>query len=188
MLGKGEEHLRTDDMCSLQGHRPRSFRVRIPDLKRRKLAQREQVICLRLHGPTWFQSSLFSITLPLLWILTSLQVSFYPKSTLHPLIFVPLVGSSVITTIVTGHHHQRPQSMLLPFPPVCLQPPLFISRVNKRPSVSKEPDETNNITWPKLRHFYQRRLKHGSFNWPKIWQHILWVSLCTIRIVGNQWN
>lgn len=143
-------------MCSLQGHRQRSICPGISGLWRRKLAQRAGHL-LRPHGPEGFQSNLSSITLPLFRMLASLYINLYPQTTLHPLILVPLVGSPGITAIVTAHqHHGDLSGCAAVAPPVSLQPPLFISIANKRPPVSKKPDETNNITWPELRHFTRK--------------------------------
>lgn len=167
-----------------QGQRQRNFPFQC--LKRRKLAQREQVICLRTHESKWFQSTLHRITVPLLRILASLQVRFYPKTAPHLLILLPSVGPAVFRY----HSHSGFSGWRC-----CIVSPsvfvtlLFISTVKKGPLVSKKPDETNNITWPKWRHFfYHRRMKYSSFNWPETWQHVLWISLCTIWIVGSQWN
>lgn len=132
-----------------QGQRQRNFPFQC--LKRRKLAQREQVICLRTHESKWFQSTLHRIIVPLLRILASLQVRFYPKTAPHLLILLPSVGPAVFR--YQSHSGFSGWRCCIVSPSVFVTL-LFISTVKKGPLVSKKPDETNNITWPKWRHFF----------------------------------
>lgn len=134
----------------LQGQRQRNFPFKC--LKRRKLAQREQVISLRTHEFKWFQSTLHRITVPLLRILASLQVRFYLKTVPLLLILLPSVGPAVIR-----YHSLSDFSgwrCCIVSPSVFVT--LLIIRAVKGPSVSKKPDETNNIMWPKWRHLFTR--------------------------------
>lgn len=163
-----------------QGQSQRSFCLRIPCLKRRKLVQGEQFICLSHIIPN--DSKAPSIA----------SHCLSPQNPILPQRSSPL-SYSYLFSGASSHQSSLPSTtsvgvVTASFPQSSLLLPLFISTVNERPSVSKKPDETNNIGWPKLRHFYQRRMKHSSFNWPEIWQHVLWISLCTIQIVGSQWN
>lgn len=85
------------------------------------------------------------------YCLTPLLLAFPASCRLDFMVLYPFVPTGlqqlIITPMVTSVG-----VVIGPFPWAFFLLLLFINRVNKRASVSKKPDETNNIPWPKWRH------------------------------------